>query len=92
MFRMSVYYIFQSAFKRKSVTEAVIHKKMSTFAKTIIIERIMALEIKAIPTLKGKEAERFIKEADKAYQNKGKIDFSKQVKIARAILKKANML
>ena len=34
----------------------------------------MALEIKAIPTLRGKEAER------------------KQVKIARAILKKANML
>ena len=46
----------------------------------------------AIPTLRGKEAERFVKEADKAYQNKGKTDFSKQVKIARAILKKANML
>ena len=48
----------------------------------------MALEIKAIPTLRGKEAE----EADKAYQKKEKTDFSKQVKIARAILKKANML
>ena len=47
----------------------------------------MALEIKAIPTLKGKEAERFVKEADKAYQSK-----EKQVKIARAILRKANML
>ena len=44
----------------------------------------MALEIKAIPTLKGKEAERFVKEADKAYQKKEKTDFSKQVKIARA--------
>ncbi len=52
----------------------------------------MALEIKAIPTLKGREAKRFVQEADKAYQNKGKTDFSKQVKIARAILKKANML
>lgn len=52
----------------------------------------MALEIKAIPTLRGKEAERFVKEADKAYLNKGKTDFSKQVKTARAILKKANML
>lgn len=52
----------------------------------------MALEIKAIPTLRGKEAERFVKEADKAYRNKGKTDFSKQVKIARAILKKANMI
>ena len=52
----------------------------------------MALEIKTIPTLKGKEAERFIKEADRAYLNKGKTDFSKQVRTARAILKKANML
>lgn len=52
----------------------------------------MALEIKAIPTLKGKEAEHFVKEADKAYLKKEKTDFSKQVKIARAILKKANML
>ena len=52
----------------------------------------MALKIKAIPTLKGKEAERFVKEADKAYQKKEITDFSKQVKIARAILKKANML
>ena len=52
----------------------------------------MALEIKAIPTLRGKEAERFVKEADKAYQNKGKTDFSKQVKIARALLNRANLL
>lgn len=52
----------------------------------------MALEIKTIPTLKGKEAERFIKEADKAYLNKRKTDFSNQVRTARAILKKANML
>ena len=52
----------------------------------------MALGIKAIPTLKGKEAERFAKEADKAYQKKEKTDFSKQVKIARAILRKANMI
>ena len=34
----------------------------------------MALEIKAIPTLKGKEAERFVKEADKAYQSKEKTE------------------
>ena len=52
----------------------------------------MALEIKAIPTLRGKEAERFIKEADRAYQNKAKTDFSRQVRTARAILEKANML
>lgn len=58
----------------------------------LLLITTMALEIKAIPTLKGREAKRFIQEADKAYQNKGKTDFSKQVKIARAILKKANML
>ena len=77
---------------RRNATRTFFWRKMSTFAKTIIRQFIMALEIKAIPTLRGKEAERFVKEADKAYQNKGKTDFSKQVKIARAILKKANML
>ena len=77
---------------RRNATRTNFWRKMPTFAKTIIRQHIMALEIKAIPTLRGKEAERFVKEADKAYQNKGKTDFSKQVKIARAILKKANML
>lgn len=52
----------------------------------------MALEIKAVPTLKGKEAERFVQEAEIAYQSKGKTDFSKQVETARAILEKAKML
>jgi len=32
----------------------------------------MAMEIKAIPTLKGKEAEHFVKAADKAYKNQNK--------------------
>ena len=61
-------------------------------ADAVIKQYVMALEIKAIPTLRGKEAERFVKEADKAWQSKEKTDFSKQVKVARAILKKANML
>lgn len=52
----------------------------------------MAIEIKIIPTLKGKEAEHFIKEADKAYQNEDKVDFSEQVQQARKVLKKANMI
>ena len=47
----------------------------------------MAMEIKAIPTLKGKEAEHFVKAADKAYKN-----HSKHVLEARAVLKKAKML
>ena len=49
----------------------------------------MAMEIKAIPTLKGKEAEHFVKAADKAYKNQNKQDFSKHVLEARAVLKKA---
>ncbi len=52
----------------------------------------MAMEIKSIPTLKGKEAERFVKEAEKAFRNKGKIDFSKHISEARSVLKKAKML
>ena len=46
----------------------------------------MAMEIKAIPTLKGKEAEHFVKAADKAYKNQNKQDFSKHVLEARAVL------
>ena len=49
----------------------------------------MAMEIKAIPTLKGKEAEHFVKAADKAYKNQNKQDFSKHV---LEVLKKAKML
>jgi hypothetical protein len=52
----------------------------------------MALEIKAIPTLKGKEAARFIKAADEAYKRRGRIDFSKEIAEARAILRKAKMV
>ena len=52
----------------------------------------MAMEIKAIPTLKGKEAEHFVNAADKAYKNQTKLVFSKHVLEARAVLTKAKML
>ena len=52
----------------------------------------MAMEIKAIPTLKGKEAEHFVKAADKAYKNQNKKGVSKHLLEARAVLKKAKML
>lgn len=52
----------------------------------------MAIELKSIPTLKGEEAERFVKEADKAFQNRGKVDYTKHVREARSVLKKAKML
>lgn len=52
----------------------------------------MALEIKPIPVLRGKVAERFVEEADRnARERRGSIDFTKQVEKMRAILKKANM-
>ena len=54
--------------------------------------KITQIKNKAIPTLKGKEAEHFVKAADKAYKNQNKQDFSKHVLEARAVLKKAKML
>ena len=51
----------------------------------------MAMEIKAVPTLTGAAALRFVREADKAYHNTKKIDFSAEVKQAQKILKKAKM-
>lgn len=48
--------------------------------------------LKEIPILEGKEAERFLTKAEKAYKNRDKIDFSKQIKNAEAILKKSGMM
>lgn len=65
---------------------------MLTFAETIKRQEIMAIEIKPIPVLRGKAAERFVEEADRnARERRGSIDFTKQVEKMRAILKKANM-
>lgn len=52
----------------------------------------MAIAIKSIPTLKGEDAKTFIKKADKALGKRATIDFSKQIEMSRAILKKANLL
>ena len=65
---------------------------MRTFAEIIKRQEIMAIEIKPIPVLRGKAAERFVEEADRnARERRGSIDFTKQVEKMRAILKKANM-
>ena len=65
---------------------------MLTFAEIIKRLEIMAIEIKPIPVLRGKAAERFVEEADRnARERRGSIDFTKQVEKMRAILKKANM-
>lgn len=52
----------------------------------------MAIYIKPIPTLTGRIAERFAAIAqDNEDNHRGSIDFSKQIKIAREILRKSNL-
>ena len=70
----------------------IVCEKLLTFAEIIKRQEIMAIEIKPIPVLRGKAAERFVEEADRnARERRGSIDFTKQVEKMRAILKKANM-
>ncbi|NLJ00208.1 MAG: hypothetical protein GX371_03525 [Bacteroidales bacterium] len=49
----------------------------------------MALAIKSIPPVTGKDAERFIQAAERAERNQASIDFTEQSKITRAILEKS---
>lgn len=52
----------------------------------------MAIEIKPIPVLRGKAAQRFVDEAERnATERRGSIDFSKQVEKMRAILRRSNL-
>ncbi|KAA6346552.1 hypothetical protein EZS27_005943 [termite gut metagenome] len=51
----------------------------------------MAIPIKSVPTLKGKEAEIFVKKAQQAYNERGSIDLSKTTKAYQSILKKAKI-
>ena len=51
----------------------------------------MALEIKPTPTLTGKSAERFMKQARFNETSGKRIDFSKEVAKAKKILEKANL-
>lgn len=50
----------------------------------------MAIAIKSIPVLKGAEAQEFARKADQQLANRYSIDFTKEAKIARAILKKVS--
>lgn len=53
--------------------------------------KYMAVYFKTIPTLRGKAAERFVRQADEnAAKYKGSIDFSEQMKMAKQILAKAS--
>jgi hypothetical protein len=51
----------------------------------------MAIVIKSIPILKKKSAKSFVKKADNSLSLKGSVDFSQQVKVTDAILKKAKL-
>ncbi len=51
----------------------------------------MALEIKAIPTLTGEDAVRFVNRADSVSKSSERIDFTAQIADAREILKNAKL-
>lgn len=51
----------------------------------------MAIPIKSVPTLKGKVAELFVRNADKATKERATVDYSKQAKVCASILKKAKI-
>lgn len=54
-------------------------------------KELMATAIKSIPILKEKEAKIFVKKAEAAVGKRASVNFSKQLRTAQAILKKANM-
>lgn len=51
----------------------------------------MAISIKSIPTLKGKVADSFVENANKATKERATINFSKQVKACASIIKTAKI-
>ena len=58
---------------------------MSSFAKT---DLVMAVYVKAIPTLRGAEAVRFAHMSEENLRRRESVDFSKQAANSYAILKK----
>ena len=51
----------------------------------------MAIKIKSVPVLKGKLARDFVRKAKANLARRGTIDFSREIKTTREILRKANM-
>ena len=51
----------------------------------------MTLEIKAIPTLTGEDAVRFMNKVESISKSRERIDFSDQIADAREILKNARL-
>ena len=88
--------------RRKAIRQVAWSKRCSPFAITvnIIIDNTkdyitMATAIKAIPTLKGKEAREFLRHAEEAernYKGTNNGDDHSFCQMAHAILSKAGML
>lgn len=51
----------------------------------------MAISIKSVPTLTGKDAKRFVENTNKAIEKRATVNFSKQVKSCASILSKAKI-
>lgn len=51
----------------------------------------MATAIRTIPTLYGKDAERFLNKAEEAEKNAKRINFSQNVKLVMDFLRKQNL-
>lgn len=83
----------------KSYYKNVCHKKFGYYGKTYYLCKItnnrkeenMALSIRPIPTLYGKEAEEFERQARQVEANPGKQNYTKEAKIVRDYLKSINL-
>ena len=70
-----------------SIADYFIAKVRINFDFCIKIED-MGVFVKAIPTLKGSTAEKFIKQSEENLINKGTVDFTEQFTNSKAILEK----
>lgn len=64
---------------------SVVRKKLCNFCKK---DFVMAVYVKAIPTLRGSAAERFVKMSEENLRRRASVDFSKEAANSYAILKK----
>lgn len=70
----------------KNIEECqLLGKKLCNFCKK---EFVMAVYVKAIPTLRGSAAERFVKMSEENLRRRASVDFSKEAANSYAILKK----
>jgi len=56
-----------------------------------INNKIMAVHMKSIPTLRGQVGSRFIAMSEENFRRRGSVDFSKEAANSRAILEKKSV-